>query len=205
MNKIIYILGFCLIFLGLPAHGLPPTCPKAGVVVTATPVYSTPPAIRVNWVDQPSETSYEIWRAVGAGTPARVNAPAANATTWMDTAVNNSDNFTYEVRACSGVTCTSIGTFTTSVTSTFPVAAGEVLHGFNEVIAWAGVRGGDGVTSGYHDGVDINRSTTGTTPGDDVLASRGGTITLIDSATPEANTSSPGVVPVVDRLMSTPS
>jgi hypothetical protein len=72
------------------------------------------------------------------------------------------------------------GEFTTMVKVLWPISGGhEVLHGFNEVLAWAGIRGGDGVTAGYHDGVDLNRTTTGATAGDNVLAPRGGIVNQV--------------------------
>ncbi len=183
MNYVLYLFGLILVFFSLPSQALPPACPKPGIVVTATPVYSVTPSINVKWDDQASETSYEVWKVTGVGTPVKVSTLAANTTLWNDSAVDTVSTYNYNVLACTGAVCNSIGSFTTSVNTTFPVPAGEILHGFNEVISWAGVRGGDGVTSGYHDGVDINRSTVGAAAGDDVLAPRGGTITLIDSAT----------------------
>jgi len=157
-----------------------PVCP-AVQNVTATPVYSAVPAIVVKWQDQPSETSYKFFLTVGVGTPTQVATLATNVTSWTDVTVNGTDSYTYDVEACISASCSSIGTFTTSVTS---VATGEVLHGFNEVIAHAGVSAVNGVgATGYHDGVDINRSTSSPAAGDDVLSIRGGVVVDIYDST----------------------
>jgi hypothetical protein len=161
-----------------PAWGIPAAGPTG---VKATPTYSSPPSILVRWNDVPDETRYEIWRAVDGGGITKLTDVGANVVRFRDNAVNNASTYRYRLFACDGAGCTIGGDFTTSVKVVWPISGGrEILHGFNEVLAWAGIRGGDGVTAGYHDGVDLNRTTTGATAGDDVKAPRGGIVTELE-------------------------
>ncbi|MCK6556339.1 hypothetical protein L6Q96_17425 [Candidatus Binatia bacterium] len=166
--------------------------------VGAVAIYSTPPAIRVRWNDVPDETRYEVWRAVDGAPIAKVGDPGQNVTTFVDSGVNNASAYRYRLFACDAVGCKIGGEFTTSVSVKWPISGGrEVLHGFNEVLAWAGIRGGDGVTSGYHDGVDLNRTTSGATAGDDVRAPRGG---IVNQVIPNNTVADDGFVAVLVDL-----
>ena len=156
--------------------------PAAGPTgVRAISQYSTPPAILVRWTDVPDETKYEIWRSVDGGTVSKLTDVGVNAVQHLDHTVNNASEYRYFVYACDAAGCTPGGEFKTSVRVLWPISGGhEVLHGFNEVLGWAGVQGGPGnPTTGYHDGVDLNRTTSGATAGDDLRAPRGGIVNQV--------------------------
>jgi hypothetical protein len=163
--------------------------PVAGPTgVAAISQYSTPPAILVRWNDVPDETAYEVWRSVDGAPITLLVSVGANVVQVPDNTVNNSSVYRYRLFACDGSGCTVGDDFTTSVRVLWPISGGhEVLHGFNEVLAWAGIRGGDGATAGYHDGVDLNRTTSGATAGDDVGAPRGGIVNqvILNAADPD--------------------
>lgn len=181
-----------LMFVGLQGALANPAAGPSNV--RAVPRYSTPPSILVTWQDVPDETGYEVWRSVDGGPLIQVATLAQNVTSWRDNAINNVSQYRYRLFAFDGAGATIGSDFTTSVTVVWPIQGGhEVLHGFNEVLGWAGIRGGDGVTTGYHDGVDLNRTTSGTTPGDDVLAPRGG---IVDQVIPNAAVNDDGFVSV---------
>ena len=172
-------LAIALLCAGTAA-GAPPVPTGFG----AYPRYSAPAErlIVVQWNEVAGATRYDIYRGVDGGPLAAVatNPPFGTGAPvrHFDRTVSDTSTYTYRVDACDASGCASTTPFTTSLKVVWPISGGhEVMHGYNEVSAWNGVRGGgDGAVAGYHDGVDLNRSTPEGSPGDDVLAPRGGTV-----------------------------
>lgn len=167
------------------AWGVPPAGPNN---VRAVPTYSqnliATPFITVQWDNVAGATRFEIWRSDSGAAVTQVGNAAQNVLFFQDNGVNTTTDYTYVVFACNGpgaLDCTASPTpFTTSLKVVWPIkpiaSEREVLHGFNEVLAWAGARSSDGTAQGYHDGVDLNRTTTGAAAGNDLLAAMGGVI-----------------------------
>jgi hypothetical protein len=182
------LIGLGGILLGATRVVALPTCPPpVAPTLWAAPRYGAAPAILVNWTAQPLVVSYELWRVANGVTLTRIATPGPAVTSYQDNAVDTASTYQYEIRACLGAppVCTPFGTFTTSVTVAWPISGGhEVLHGFNEIIGWAGIRSAvPQIAAGYHDGVDLNKTTIEPFSGDDVRAPRGGVVdTIIDSA-----------------------
>lgn len=164
-----------------------PVCPPAvPPTVTAIPRYGAPPSVLVQWTDTPAETSYEVWRGDNGGALAKIATLGANVLNYRDMAVDTTTDYHYQVRTCIAAVCPVHGDFNTSVKVLWPVPARhEVLHGFNEVLAFAGVRGGAMFgAAGFHDGVDLNGASLGAAQGDMLMAPRGGVVDqTIDSMT----------------------
>lgn len=175
-----------LLCLAAPAAAAPPAAPP---VATVVPVYDTTPSMLVRWPDLPDEDYYEVWRGVeggGIGFLSRVSGSAATGQVvlYVDTTIDPEVRYQYLVRACRNPSdCVDGAPFTTSAQVVWPIGGGRrLVHGFNEVIATAAVRGTDFAVTGFHDGVDLGRTTTGeATPGDELRAPRGGVVANVNS------------------------
>jgi murein DD-endopeptidase MepM/ murein hydrolase activator NlpD len=177
-------LGVAALATGASVAAAAPAAPPRANVV---PRYGSPPSIMVRWLDLPDEDYYEVWRGVyGGGLTVLATVAAKSATgevvEYQDTTIDPETRYQYLVRACTGAgDCLDGRVFTTSARIVWPIDGGhEMLHGFNEVLAWAGVRGTDDRNVGFHDGIDLGRTTTGDdTPGDQVLAPLGGIVSFV--------------------------
>ncbi|HEV7731241.1 MAG TPA: fibronectin type III domain-containing protein [Candidatus Binatia bacterium] len=172
-------LGALLIGAG-SAIAVPPAPPT----FYAIPVYVTPPAITIVWREPTGATYFTLYRKNGTDPELVLYALAATTpgqrTTFVDSAVAPRTTYTYRIEACDSTGCASAPSFATAVSTVWPISGGRrVIQGFNENLAWAGIRGDDGMSAAFHDGVDLGRTTTGTTPADDVLAPRGGVVTQV--------------------------
>jgi hypothetical protein len=178
------VVAVSLAFAGTAA-AVPPAPGGFG----AFPRYGTPPQITVRWNEVVGATRYEIHRSVNGGASSHLETvtpvdPTAQRI-YEDKSVSTDSTYTYRVEACDASGCANTETFTTSFQVVWPIAGGhEVLHGHNEIIAWAGVQGGVPETKGYHDGVDLNRTSDLGEPGDDVLAPRGGIVIELNVTPP---------------------
>lgn len=145
------------------------------------PVYGTPLGIRLSWT-KAGVRNYNIFRTVDGGPGQHLalipGGPAGERVDYLDASLVATSLYAYRVQACDATGCVDSPTIITSPRVVWPIGAGHgVLHGFNEVIAWAGV-GDDGlVATGYHMGLDLEKNTPAGLPtGDDVLAPRGGVV-----------------------------
>jgi hypothetical protein len=166
--------------------------PMPPLQLKIVPVYSTPLAIKLTWIERGDATAgYDIERGVDGG-PLSFLARFPRGTVgqpivYLDKTVIAASEYTYRVKACDATTCVDSSPFTTSPKVMWPIAGGhEVMHGFNEVSAWNGagqevvtnpVTGKpDLVATGYHMGLDVNKTTADGVPGDIVVAPRGGIV-----------------------------
>jgi hypothetical protein len=176
-----------VVFLTATTAAAQPTVPRIQVV----PVYATPPAIKISWTEAGGAAYYNVRRVVDGGSEDIVAAIVAvapgNPVVYVDPQADAAHTYAYRVQVC-GYTndCATSPTLTTSPKVVWPIDGGhEVMHGFNEVIGWAGI-GADGVTVGYHMGVDLNKTTgPDVTVGNPVLAPRGGIVNDVQLAISE--------------------
>jgi hypothetical protein len=159
------------------AHALP--LPPSHFQIV--PVYSATRAIHISWTERGGVKTWNIRRRVDHGPEALVKTfpggAAGHHLSYTDHAVSEASEYTYRVEVCDAATCIDVPDFTTSVRVVWPISGGHrVLHGFNEPVAWAGWNGEDGKAAGFHDGIDLGRTSTGDEPADDVHAARGGIV-----------------------------
>jgi hypothetical protein len=185
-------LAVALVALALHA-GVALAAPALPTLVQVFPVYATPPFISVTWREMGGATVYTIYRKSGTGAEAVMGSVPAEGVgqrpSWLDTGAVPGVSYTYRLEACDETTCVSPPAFTTSIATVWPISGlpRRVMQGFNENIAWAGV-GDHGDTTGFHDGVDLGRTTIGSTAADDVRAPRGGVVVEVTSAVSPAET-----------------
>ena len=176
MTRIVLALAVTL------AGALPTLAVMPPQQLQIVPVYSEPPAIKITWIERgDAPAGYDIERIVDAGEFAFLahfpRGTVGRPIFFLDRDVNATSDYIYRVKACDAVTCEDSPPFTTAARVVWPIIGGhEVLHGFNEVIAWAGIGDSDTAT-GFHMGLDLNKTTDASvTTGNVVVAPRGGII-----------------------------
>ncbi len=178
-----------------------PTLPDS---IRVVPVYATPPAVRVSWIELPIDDNalyYNIHKRVGTTGPDVAIGVVAAAeegllSEFLDLDVVPGTSYRYRLEACDETGCVSDAGFTTSVDTVWPISGGRrVVTGFNENIGWAGLRGEDLAPVGFHDGVDLGRTTVDPAAADTVRAPRGGVV--VDISEPEVPTDDDDFIEIV--------
>jgi hypothetical protein len=173
--------------LALPAASVtPPTAPPNPQVV---PVYSTPRQMRIRFRENGTAQTYNLLKQVGAGASTLFQTFAATTSGHLvevfDFAVVSGESYTYVIEACNAAGCVRTPGLRNSPTIRWPVTnSHEILHGFNEPIGWAGLGDGSRPPVGFHNGVDINKTTTNPATGNDVVAPRGGVVRVTQTGAP---------------------
>ncbi len=166
-----------------------PSLPSLPQLFGVQPVYATPIAMRLLIVEAGGATGYTLYRTdrfhPGFVVTSLPGGAADHRVFYLDTNVIPHTEYTYRLDVCNATGCASTPEFTTSVDVVWPISGGRrILHGFNEVLAWAGINGNDGKEAAFHDGVDLARTTPEGTPADDLLAPRGGVVVEIGTPPP---------------------
>lgn len=147
--------------------------PAAPSMLTAIPNYGAA-WIELGWRDNSAnETGFEVHRSTDGGPFQKIGQTAANETSFGDAGVNAASEYAYSVAAfnAQGLSPFAPVAFQ-NLKILWPVAAShEILHTWNETIGGAGVVGMN-VSTGFHHGVDIQRSGNN----NDVTAARGGLV-----------------------------
>jgi hypothetical protein len=178
------LLPVCFAFAAPPAIS-----PDVGAV----PVFDvTPLRISLVWLGVAGVPFYEVERSVDGGAFSYlirvVELGFDGIANYRDEDVATGHRYAYRVKSCNDDGCGPPGTpFATSFDVIWPIAAEvdrlgngfhEILHGFNEPV---GVN--SRVTNrGFHEGVDIGRTTAASDLADLVLAPRGGRISFVGVA-----------------------
>ncbi len=147
--------------------------PAAPSNLTAIPNYGAG-WIELGWRDNSNnELGFEIHRSTNGGPFMKVLQTGPNSTAIGDAAVNTTDEYVYAVAAFNAAGLSPFAPVKfQNLKTLWPVPAShEVLHNWNETIGTAGV-GDGGATTGFHRGVDIQR----TGANNDVVACRGGLV-----------------------------
>jgi hypothetical protein len=161
--------------------------------IRVVPVYATPPAIRVSWIELPIDDNalyYNIHKRVGTTGPdvavgVVVAAEEGLLSEFLDPDVVPGTSYRYRLEACDETGCVSDAGFATTVDTVWPISGGRrVVNGFNENLGWAGLRGEDLAPVGFHDGVDLGRTTVDPAAADAVHAPRGGIVRRIEKEDP---------------------
>jgi hypothetical protein len=165
--------------LALPAVTVTP--PTAPTDLRAIPVYSTPRRMRILFTEKGAAQTYDIYKQIDGGPAALlVTVPAVrsgHAVQLHDGDVSAGRSYSYVVQACNTGGCLRTLAATNSPTIVWPVpGSDEILHGFNEPIGWCGLGDGAQPPVGFHNGLDINKTTTNPANGNDVVAPRGGVV-----------------------------
>ena len=167
-----------------------PTIPTNIKVV---PVYSTPRQMRFTWTENGTAHHYNVFKKTDPSPTYALlmtisGGVAGQVVDVLDEAVVPTESYTYRVETCDATGCLSDVPRSAWAQTVWPISGGqEVLHGYNEVIGWAGL--GDPVAlgattlpaTGFHNGVDLNKTTTNPAAGDDVYAPRGGVVTVVST------------------------
>lgn len=173
--------------LALPTAAVTP--PAAPLGVRVTPVYSASRVMRIVWAHAGDAQSYNLHRGVdGTTVTLLMSVPppsGGDVVEVVDAAVSPGHTYTYVVEACNPAGCKAATARRNAVSIVWPVTGShEILHGFNEPIGWAGLGDGTQPRVGFHNGVDINKTTANPANGNDVVAPRGGTVRSMQTGAP---------------------
>ncbi len=181
-------LGALVLAATLVATDYAAATPTVPADIKVYPVYARPRAIRLTWTENGTAHHYDVFKETNPDpTPTLLmtipGGVAGHPIDVLDEAVVSGESYTYVVKAIDATGVVFDVPHTTSTRTVWPIAGGrEVLHGYNEVIGWAGIGESASPTflpNGFHDGVDLNKTTTSPAAGDDVRAPRGGVVTRV--------------------------
>jgi hypothetical protein len=112
--------------------------------IRALPVYDATLGIRISWLERAGAEYYNLYRSVD-GSPeifvaTFLSKGADQFISYLDQPAVATSDYTYRVQACDVSGCSTSPPFTNSPRVVWPIAGGhEVMHGYNEVIGWAGI------------------------------------------------------------------
>lgn len=154
--------------------------------VKVVPVYSIPPGVRLSWIETGGVKNYEISRSIDGvpGVERIATIPGGANGHKVDHLDKNLDAdlmYTYRIQVCPLTgSCFNLDDSTTSPRVVWPISGGrEVVQNYNEVVGWQGIGeapAGEQTATGFHMGVDLQKTTPAGEEGDDVLAPRGGVV-----------------------------